>query len=50
MIKDFLPICKADMEARGWDSVEFVLVIGDANLEQTDIGPALISKIIEAKK
>ena len=25
MIRDFLPINRADMEARGWDEVDFVL-------------------------
>ena len=32
MIKDFLPISRADMEARGWDEVDFVYVIGDCLL------------------
>ena len=32
MIKDFLPISRADMEARGWDQVDFVYVIGDASV------------------
>ena len=48
MIKDFLPICRADMEARGWDSVDFVYVIGDAYVDHPSIGHAIISRILEA--
>lgn len=48
MIKDFLPICKADMEARGWDSVDFVYVIGDAYVDHPSFGHAIISRILEA--
>ena len=28
MIKDFLPINREDMKARGWEEVDFVYVIG----------------------
>ena len=48
MIKDFLPICRADMEARGWDSVDFVYVIGDAYVAHPSFGHAIISRILEA--
>ena len=48
MIKDFLPICRADMEARGWDSVDFVYVIGDAYVDHPSFGHAIISRILEA--
>ena len=48
MIKDFLPISKADMEARGWDEVDFVYVIGDAYVDHPSFGHAIISRILEA--
>lgn len=48
MIKDFLPICRADMEARGWDNVDFVYVIGDAYVDHPSFGHAIISRILEA--
>ena len=48
MIKDFLPICRADMEARGWDSVDFVYVIGDAYVDHPSFGHAIISRNQEA--
>ena len=48
MIKDFLPICREDMEKRGWDSVDFVYVIGDAYVDHPSFGHAIISRILEA--
>lgn len=48
MIKDFLPVCKADMEKRGWDQCDFVYVIGDAYVDHSSFGPAIISRTLEA--
>ena len=48
MIKDFLPICKEDMEKRGWDYVDFVYVIGDAYVDHHSFGPAIISRVLES--
>lgn len=48
MIKDYLPICKEDMEKRGWQNVDFVYVIGDAYVDHPSFGPAIISRILEA--
>mgnify|MGYP002576458483 FL=1 len=48
MIKDFLPVCKADMEARGWDEVDFTYVIGDAYVDHPSFGHAIISRVLEA--
>lgn len=36
------------MEARGWDSVDFVYVIGDAYVDHPSFGHAIISRILEA--
>ena len=47
-MKDFLPVCKEDMEKRGWDYVDFVYVIGDAYVDHPSFGPAIISRILEA--
>ena len=30
LYNEFLPLCRADMLARGWQDVDFVLVTGDA--------------------
>ncbi len=48
MIKDYLPISREDMEARGWDSVDFTYVIGDAYVDHPSFGHAIISRILEA--
>ncbi len=46
-MKDFLPICKEDMQKRGWDQVDFTFVIGDAYVDHPSFGPAIISRVLE---
>ena len=48
MIHDFLPICKGDMKKRGWDECDFVYITGDAYVDHSSFGPAIISRILEA--
>ncbi len=48
-MKDFLPICREDMEKRGWDQVDFTFVIGDAYVDHPSFGPAIISRVLEAE-
>ncbi len=45
---DFLPISKKDMLARGWDSVDFVYVSGDAYVDHPSFGAAIITRVLEA--
>lgn len=45
----FLPISKEDMRERGWDSVDFAYVIGDAYVDHSSFGPAIISRVLEAR-
>ena len=40
----FLPVCAQDMHARGWDSLDFVFVIGDAYVDHPSFAPAVISR------
>ena len=47
-MKDFLPICREDMEKRGWEQCDFVYVIGDAYVDHTSFGPAIISRVLES--
>ena len=47
-MKEFLPINKEDMLARGWDCVDFAYVIGDAYVDHSSFGPAIISRVLEA--
>ena len=46
---EFLPICRADMEARGWDELDFVVVGGDAYVDHPSFGTAIISRLLEAE-
>ena len=47
-MRDFLPISKGDMEKRGWTQCDFVYVIGDAYVDHSSFGPAIISRHLEA--
>ena len=44
----FLPISKEDMTARGWESVDFVYVSGDAYVDHPSFGAAIITRVLEA--
>ena len=44
----FLPICREDMEARGWEQVDFVYVTGDAYVDHPSFGHAIITRILES--
>ena len=44
----FLPICRADMAARGWQAPDFVYVTGDAYVDHPSFGVAIISRVLEA--
>lgn len=48
MEQKFLPLCRKDMEERGWDQVDFVYVIGDAYVDHPSFGHAIISRLLEA--
>ena len=41
-MKDFLPVCREDMEKRGWQEVDFVYVCGDAYVDHPSFGAAII--------
>ena len=46
---DFLPICRADMEKRGWTQCDFVYVTGDAYVDHPSFGTAIISRVLESR-
>ena len=46
---DFLPVCRADMDARGWDELDFLLVSGDAYVDHPSFAAALISRLLEGE-
>ena len=45
---DFLPISRKEMKRRGWQQCDFVFVIGDAYVDHSSFGPAIISRHLEA--
>ena len=47
MIKDFLPVCREDMEKRGWDQLDFIYICGDAYVDHPSFGHAIISRVLE---
>ena len=47
MNEQFLPICRADMLARGWQEVDFVVVMGDAYVDHPSFGSAIIARLLE---
>ena len=49
MIHDYLPVCREDMDRRGWEACDFVYVSGDAYVDHPSFGPAIISRLLEAR-
>lgn len=45
----FLPICRQDIEDRGWKQLDFLFVSGDAYVDHPSFGPAIICRILEKK-
>jgi len=44
---NFLPINKDDMNERGWTECDFVFVTGDAYIDHSSFGTAIISRLLE---
>jgi uncharacterized radical SAM protein YgiQ len=45
----FLPTSRADLEARGWNEVDIVIVSGDAYVDHPAFGPVLIARFLEGR-
>lgn len=45
---DFLPISKQELERRGWDYVDVIIVSGDAYVDHPSFGHAVIARTIES--
>ncbi|MDR1978968.1 MAG: YgiQ family radical SAM protein [Synergistaceae bacterium] len=45
----FLPVRRADMEARGWDTLDFLFVTGDAYVDHPSFAAALIGRLLERR-
>lgn len=48
-ITDWLPITKKEMELRGWDELDVILVSGDSYVDHPSFGTAVIGRIIESE-
>ncbi len=45
---EFLPISVEDLNERGWEAPDFVLVSGDAYVDHPSFGTAIIGRVLEA--
>ena len=43
----FLPISREDMNERGWEQCDFIIVTGDAYVDHHSFGTAIISRVLE---
>lgn len=43
-----LPLCRQEMEERGWDSVDIVFVTGDAYIDHPSFAMAILGRVLEA--
>ena len=48
-ITDWLPITKKEVEKRGWEYLDVVLISGDAYVDHPSFGTAVIGRIIESE-
>ncbi|MDH5608230.1 MAG: YgiQ family radical SAM protein, partial [Cyclobacteriaceae bacterium] len=46
-LTDWLPITRKEVEKRGWEELDVILVSGDAYVDHPAFGPAVIGRIIE---
>ena len=45
----FLPVNRAEMEARGWDALDFLFITGDAYVDHPSFGTAVITRVLESR-
>jgi uncharacterized radical SAM protein YgiQ len=45
----FLPMCREEMDALGWDSCDIIIVTGDAYVDHPSFGMAIIGRVLEAQ-
>ncbi|MBS3943744.1 MAG: YgiQ family radical SAM protein [Dethiobacter sp.] len=47
-MKELLPVSKAEMQSRGLDRLDFIIISGDAYVDHPSFGAALIGRYLEA--
>jgi len=48
-VTNWLPITKKEVEMRGWDQLDVILISGDAYVDHPSFGTAVIGRIIESE-
>ncbi|MBQ0000972.1 MAG: YgiQ family radical SAM protein [Clostridiales bacterium] len=48
-MSEFLPVTKKEMLERGWDQVDFVYICGDAYVDHSSFGAAIITRLLESR-
>ncbi|MBZ0115679.1 MAG: YgiQ family radical SAM protein, partial [Sandaracinaceae bacterium] len=48
-LKSFLPTTREEMDARGWDALDVLIVTGDAYVDHPAFGPILIARFLEGR-
>ncbi len=48
-LTDFLPTTRKEMELRGWDELDVILLSGDAYVDHPSFGAAVIGRLLEAE-
>ena len=46
---EFLPVTAKEMRDRGWEQVDFVYLTGDAYVDHSSFGCAIISRLLESR-
>lgn len=46
-MNDFLPVCRRDMERRGWEQLDFLFITGDAYVDHPTFANGLIARWME---
>src|SRR3954470_1102066 len=45
----FLPMSRTEMDARGWDQLDILIITGDAYVDHPSFGAAMIGRVLEAE-
>ncbi len=48
-LRAFLPTSRAEMDARGWEELDILIVTGDAYVDHPAFGPVLIARFLEGR-